>query len=347
MDLKRAKAIGKLAVLFGTPLAVIFGLFSCGVYCGHQKRHAITSFEHDVLGLDVEVVPAEDKPADKGKPDADKEGKPDADAKEAKPTPTGDTSPKGTTETKAPEPTPSPTPQPQPAPTPAPQPTPQPDASDAATPPSVPEIRVDPLEGELARLHATPMKVRVEVLVHDDLVEHTPAWIDYVQRTVARASQVWQVQFGIELELVGVRRWSTAEDTFSPDQLLEDLEALRGPGADIVLGFSQRAFDDRVASQAAPIPEAFNGTAAVVYATPGHRDAHLRTLLYEVARLFGASAIDDPKDAAYTSGSWMSYAPVAEAQTPWIDATNRARVLERKQKPFAPATADDEEDDEP
>ena len=105
MDLKRAKAIGKLALLFGTPLAVIFGLFSCGVYCGHQQRHSITSFEHDVLGLDVEVVAADIKPGEQ-KP-ADKPS---------------------TTSSTTPTPKPETTPEPQPPPTPAPDTTKTPPA---------------------------------------------------------------------------------------------------------------------------------------------------------------------------------------------------------------------------
>jgi hypothetical protein len=32
----------------------------------------------------------------------------------------------------------------------------------------------------------------------------------------------------------------------------------------------------------------------------------------------------------------MSYAPAHDGQAPWIDADNRKRVLERKDKPFAP-----------
>jgi hypothetical protein len=338
MDLKRAKAIGKLALLFGTPLAVIFGLFSCGVYCGHQQRNTITSFEHDVLGLDVEVVAAdtkagEQKPADKP-----------STTSSTTPTPKPEPKPEAT-----PEPEPKPTPEPVPAPTPTPStdttpPTVEPQPT--VTPPSVPESKADPLEGELARLHHTPTKVRVEVLVHDDLVAQQPAWIDYVQRTVARASQIWQTQFGIELELVGVRRWADVDEDASAVELLEGIEAEPREGVDIVLGFSQRAFDDRVASQA-PLADAnaYNGTSAVVYATPGHHDAHLRTLLYEVARLFSARAIEAPTDPAYMSGSWMSYAPSKESDAFWIDAVNRARVLEHKMKPFAPAT-DEEEHEE-
>ena len=61
--------------------------------------------------------------------------------------------------------------------------------------------------------------------------------------------------------------------------------------------------------------------------------------------MFGAKAIESPGDAAYMSGSWMSYAPVQESQSPWIDPTNRARVLERKQKQFAPAAADEEDEE--
>ncbi|MCA9705717.1 MAG: hypothetical protein KDK70_07710 [Myxococcales bacterium] len=58
MNRKRIFAIGKLVVLFGTPLALIFSLFSCGVYCGVNNRAGIARFERDWLGLDVEVPDA-------------------------------------------------------------------------------------------------------------------------------------------------------------------------------------------------------------------------------------------------------------------------------------------------
>ena len=58
MNWKRVKAVGKLVLLFGTPLLVVLGLFGYGVYVGDLYRHGITSFEKEWLGLDVEVAPA-------------------------------------------------------------------------------------------------------------------------------------------------------------------------------------------------------------------------------------------------------------------------------------------------
>ncbi len=57
MNWKRVKAVGKLVLLFGTPLLVVLGLFGYGVYVGDLYRHGITSFEKEWLGLDVEIAP--------------------------------------------------------------------------------------------------------------------------------------------------------------------------------------------------------------------------------------------------------------------------------------------------
>jgi hypothetical protein len=58
--------------------------------------------------------------------------------------------------------------------------------------------------------------------------------------------------------------------------------------------------------------------------------------LHELGHIFGAQDIKDPRDPSWKAGSWMSYAPVRPGQAPWIDAKNRERILERKDKPFAP-----------
>jgi hypothetical protein len=52
--------------------------------------------------------------------------------------------------------------------------------------------------------------------------------------------------------------------------------------------------------------------------------------------LFGATDVTGPQSAAWASGSWMSDAPVPETQAPWIDPSNRERVLKRKDLPFRP-----------
>jgi hypothetical protein len=61
MALARLKNLAKLTLLIGAPVAVLVGLFSCGVYCGHENRVAVLKFERDWLGFDV-TVPGEPKP---------------------------------------------------------------------------------------------------------------------------------------------------------------------------------------------------------------------------------------------------------------------------------------------
>jgi hypothetical protein len=338
MNRKRIIAIGKLVLLFGTPLAVILGLFSCGVYFGVQHRADITRFERDWLGLDVEV-PGEpatgaakgDAKGDAKAPD-DAKPRPPSDAKapdDAKPEPPSDA--------KAPDDAKPEPPPPDPEPTPVVVPPSNTGGVPAPLPP--PATRVDPLDEPLAaRLRASTV-VRVKVLVDASVVAEHPEWIDYAQRTVSRASQIYQEQLGISLELSAVGRWSVAPQGMDTAALLADLHAQPREGADLLLGLTSRPYDGT--SSGADLPgAAFNGTHAVVHATPGHREGHLRTLLHEVSLLLGATGVADPADPAHVGGSWMSYAAVPETQAAWIDPANRQRILERKDLPFAPEAAE-------
>jgi hypothetical protein len=334
MNRKRIFAISKLVVLFGTPVALILGLFSCGVYCGVENRHPITSFERDWLGMDVEVPPAPTETPTPAAPSAD----PNAPTDPSTPPPTPAPTPSGGAPAAAAPATPPPT---------SPAPTATPPAPSPTTPaaPSTPPTRTDPLAGDLAGRLALPVTVRVKVLVDDELIAARPDWIDYVQRTVAAASQVYEDQFGITLRLASVGRWPVMTEGLGADQLLDDVRAHPREGNDILVGFTERPLpttgDDRVTGKAeTPTAEsAFNGAYGVVYATSGHRHAHLRTMLHEVGHIFGATDITDPADPAYQAASWMSYSPARETDAPWIDADNRRRVLERKDKPFAPEAA--------
>lgn len=185
------------------------------------------------------------------------------------------------------------------------------------------------------------MRVRIKVLVDDELTTERPDWIDYVQRTVSRASQVYEQQFGITLELYAVARWPVATAGLRSDQLLDDLRARSREGADVLVGMTARPLDGSISGEAeTPTPEsAFNGAHGIVYAMPRSHEPHLRTLLHEVAHMFGALDVTNASDPAWKGASWMSYAPVRDGQAPWIDADNRRRVLERKDKPFAPEEA--------
>lgn len=327
MNRTRLIAITKLVLLFGTPLALLVGLFGSGVYCGVQNRTQITQFEHDWLGLDVEVPadegaePAETKePAESSEPDPEKTPEPEPEPKE----PT-EPEPKPTT----------PAPEVKPAVVDPPAPTPQPDV---VVPQPPVASKVDPLPApERERFDAAAV-VQVKILVDSSFVAARPNWIDEVQRTVSQASQVYEDQFGIRLEVWGVARWTVAPEGMSTDDLLEDLRGRSREGAEILIGFTDRPYDGVVATSASPTSpdDPFNGAYGVVYATAGHRQAHLRSLLHTVGRMYGAVDITDAESAAWRAGSFMSYAPVPETQAPWIDADNRRRVLERKDRPFAP-----------
>ena len=344
MNRKRIFAIGKLVVLFGTPIALVLGLFSCGVYCGVDNRAAILSFEREWLGMDVALP--EDESSAPAKPD-DPTKVADAKTGEAK---TGEpkTGEPKTGEPKTGEPStetgeppadpktgttaaPDPDPNPDPATPPTTEPTP-------TTEPAPPLTRTDPLEGDLATRLALPVTVHIKVLVDDELITARPDWIDYVQRVVSSASQTYEKQFGISLTLTSVGRWPVSTAGMSADELLQDVRSRPREGNDILVGFTNRPWDDRTAGKAdTPTPESpFNGAYGVVYASPGRAHPHLRTLLHEVGHIFGALDITDPSEAAFRAGSWMSYAASRDTDAPWIDADNRRRILERKDMPFMP-----------
>jgi len=311
MNTARLKAVGKLLLVLGAPIGFVLALFGSGVYCGVQNRYQVTSLERDVFGLDVEVPPDPRATTPSSTTPA--------------PQPTSTTPPPTTT-----PPAPAPT-----TPTPEPTPTPLPEKPVAVEP----TPRVDALGSDLAARLALPVKVRVKVLVDDDLVAEHEDWIDYVQRTVSKASRVYEEQFGVELELAGVGRWPVAAKGMRVEALLDDLRARPREGTDILLGMTARPLDQgAIAGQAeTPLPTSpYNGAHGIVYAAPDAREPHLRTLLHEIGHMFGALDITDESSADWQAGSWMSYAPAHDGQAPWIDADNRKRVLERKDKPFAP-----------
>lgn len=341
MNRKRILAIGKLVLLFGTPLALLFGLFGSGVYCGVQHRVGILKFERDWLGLEVEVPAeasaqgSEDPPADDDKSDDD-ESDDESESAEAE-------EPKTAEPSKTPEPV-----EPEPEPTvPPPVVEPPPKApADPVEPSGVGRIpaplppaatRVDPLPAADQQRLEKPTSVAVRVLVDRAFVDANPEWIDTVQRTVSRASEIYREQFGIELSLWSVGRWEVAAQGMSTNDLLDDLRARPRGGAQVTVGLTSRAYDGEAIQTGPEADDApFNGAYTVVYATPGHQLSHLRSLLHEVARLLGAQPVSDPEAAAWKAGSWMSFAPAAENQAAWIDADNRRRVLAGKDRPFSP-----------
>ncbi len=327
MNRARLLAIGKLLLLIGLPTGLVGTLFGAGVHCGVTHRAAITGFERDVLGLDVEVptapAPTPVAKAPEAKPVATSEAKPVTEPKPAvEATAAGVPSFVEAPESLGP-----------------PAKLPEPVAQPAAPQGSLPTV--DPVAGDLAARLAMPVRVRIKVLVDDEMIAAQPDWIDYVQRTVAAASQVYEQQFGITLELTGVARWSVVTAGLSADQLLNELRTHGRDGSDTLVGMTARPLDGNISGEAeTPLPgSAFNGAYGIVYAVPGAREPHLRTLLHEVSHMFGALDITDSDDPAWRAASWMSYAPVLDGQSAWIDAENRQRVLERKDKPFAPEPA--------
>ncbi len=343
MNWKRIKAVGKLLLLFGTPFMVVLGLFGSGVYVGNLYRHGVTSFEKEWLGLDVDVAPmygaSEDPDSDKTDSENKDSDKKDSDKtdSEKKDSDKKDSDKKDSDKTDAADPVREvSTPDPKPAPEPA-APTPLP--VEPPAPPVAPQV--DPLDGPLAGRLGVPVTVEVKVLVDDVLIEQHPDWIDYVQRTISEASSIYGKQFGITLELASVGRWGVPTAGMSSGELLDDVESRPREAAALVVGFTGRPLDDRTSGKAFTPPEdgPYNGSAAVVYSTRQHGNAHVRGLLHELGHLFGALDITDPSAPGYQSGSWMSYAPVAPDHAPWVDPENRARVLARKDKPFAPAGA--------
>ncbi len=360
MNLKRAKAIGRLLLLFGMPAAVILGIFGGGVVCGNEYRHGITSFERDWLGLDVELAPAVDDDggnkatdksdrkvaeaeADEAVAKAEREAelaKQEAAQRRRDDVPSEIPAPQGAGPD-AEQPTPRVTPPPKtevPALTTVePKPEPLQDPGSKAQPPPASLAIPEPLQGELAKKLAVPVVVQVKVLVDDQLIADNPAWIDYVQRTLSRASSVYKQQFGIELMLVSVGRWRVATEGMGPEELRAELVSHSREGADILLGFTGREYEslDDAVEQHSPAPHVNDGY-GVVYAMPGQREPHLRSTLLGVGRSFGAREVVDKTSPAYNAASWMSRATIAPSQTLWIDGENRARILERKTQPFGP-----------
>ena len=299
MSATRLKSLGKLVVLIGLPVAFVVGLFGAGVYVGHGHRTTILSFERDWLGLDV-TVPGEPSkpPADTTKPEPPKPEPPKPEP--AKPEPA------------KPEPTTSPEPaKPEPAkPEPAkPVETPPPPA--AGLPVAVAEPA--PLPPELQARLGEPLKLRVKVVVDEEVFDRRSDWIDYAERHVRWASQVLQREFGVELELRGVVAWPTS---WSSGQVaFADLERVGSDGADLVLGLGGRSI--RTPVQAGPTTAKHHATAAIAFSSdPTSPAPHLRSLLRAVTQAMGSDPVAVDAD------------PIA------FSAEERRILLERKHLPF-------------
>lgn len=345
MNWRRIKAIAKLLLLFGTPVAAILGLFSCGVYCGATNQERVATFERNWLGFDVRVRGEAPKP----KPDKGNEGEGASKVDAKAPESTRPEPPQAQTPDETPGQTPDKTPDgsiagdderappPKPAPKPAPEVQPVPVPVVPSTPPylqPLPETRVDPLEGDAQGRLSFPTTITVAVLVDQGLVADLDGWIDLAQHTVRQASRVYEAQFGIELELVEVARWNLASAGMSEPQLGDDLRQQTRIGADIVLGLTQRAKGRRLVG-AVDVPvsdDDDNASFAVVYPMNGQPSPYLRPTLRAIAMALGAQPSSE-------SLSWMGSATKVDPElVPWIGPANRRKVLERKDKPFRPRT---------
>lgn len=305
MSAARLKSLGKLVVLIGLPVAFVVGLFGAGVYVGHGHRAAILGFERDWLGLDVEVPgeppkptsevtpPAEQpKPAPQAEPRPEPKPEPKLEAPPAEP-------PKPTSPTEAPA---QPTPEPKPA-------------SPGGLPIAV--VEPAPLPPELQARLAEPLKVRVKVVVDEEVFNGRSDWIDYAERHVRWASQVLQRQLGVELELRGV---VAGPVTWSSGQVaLDELASVSREGADLVLGLGGRSV--RAPVQAGPTSTQRHASTAVAFTDPSSPAPHLRSLLRAICHAMGADPVG------------VEPGPVAFA------AEDRRVILERKHLPFSPATA--------
>ena len=171
MAASRIKNLAKLTLLLGVPVAVLVGLFSCGVYCGHENRASVLAFERDWLGFDV-TVPGEPVKPEPVKPEP---VKPEPVKTEPVKTEPVKTEPVKTEPAKADE---LPFPLPEPA----------------------------PLSGESKAKLDSVVRVSVKVLVDPVLAARQPDWLTYVQRHVTWASQVLEKVVGVHLDLHGVVR---------------------------------------------------------------------------------------------------------------------------------------------
>ena len=333
MNTTRIKALAKLTLLLGVPLALLAGLFSTGVYVGVQNRAGILAFEHNWLGIDVEVPGAEDSKAP-----GDDTKKPDGETPDGKATPTpaptkeppseksGGSTKVGGADTKA---TPTPTPGPETHPKPEPAVTgPKPSPYRVATP--------GPMSEDGERQLLRKRRIRVKVLVDRAIIQRGGDWISDVQDTVRWTSEALDVQVGVQLELVGVVTWYANTLDMTDEQLRDNLESHVGEGADAILGFTNRSLITAVASATPKPPAARLGSLGLVYSEPEAAGPRVHGLLYAIGEMLGAQPIALAEHPDWIAGSWMSGAPLQTARPLTLDAANQRRILERKQLEFTP-----------
>ncbi len=321
----RFKALARLVLLLGLPVAFVVGLFGAGVYVGVDNRPAILAFEREWLGMEVEVPPPVAGPWFGERLAAARVAATKPTAPEPKP-PTPETTPKPPTPETTPEPKPS-TPETTPEPKPPEPKPPTPEGPSLATAPARPAMPLtlalpEPLDGELQGLFRAPREVAVKVYVDPALALSVADPIAYAQRTIEWASQVLDSQVRVELRVDAVALWRGRPT--GQGAALEDLCRRPDEGAEVRIGLVAESFaDPEVVSE--------DASCVIVGKSPRSRQApHLRTLLFALGRRFGAAPITDNGSEAFRRGSWMADVLADDSQPLWLDPASRAAVLRGK-----------------
>lgn len=372
MNFRRIRAVSRLVLLFGTPVAIVVGLFSCGVHYGSSNQARIARFERDWLGIEVTVHDDADAGSThegKSKGDEDTAGEDtEAEAKESAgisaPTEpvTDKPAPAEREPDKPAEPVPVKPVTDKPSEPDSPESedihpseveseaVPRPSASSASEPGALPPpeksipsylqplplSEVDELDDPKdRRLFAGERVIRVKVVVDESWASSFPRWLDLVQHTIEQASIVYEDEFGIRLSLVAVARWKGAGD--DAEAAMEALKSLPLEEADILLAMTGRALSSDIVGPIARLDDDApnNQCFALVYPMVAQPSPYIRSTLRAVAELMGATPTDQNR-------SWMSATVVDPEDPPWIDPANRRRILSRKDLGFVPKLSDAE-----
>ncbi|MBK8263408.1 MAG: hypothetical protein IPK80_18940 [Nannocystis sp.] len=314
----RFKALAKLLLILGLPIALLLALFGAGVLFGLQHRPAILTFERDWLGMEVEVPPP--TPWIAPRIAALRA------ALAAGPPPPTSPVPKATPPAAPPPATP---PLPEAAP-PVPEATPP---VPEATPPRSDRAPIslaaaDPLSEDLRPLHLQPRRLTVKVFLDPRLADTRPDPFSYAQSTVRWADEPLSAQLGLRLELHGVIRWTEPGEGGLADPLAQ-LCASPSEGADLRVAFLSDAFTETRELTG-------DGCLLVLRNSRSAAAPHLRSLLFAVGRYLGAAAILDPTSEAWRSGSWMADVLADDARPLTLDPASRRDLLKRKESPTWP-----------
>ena len=201
------------------------------------------------------------------------------------------------------------------------------------TAPPAPDLRDARLDAALKTRLATPLVVRVQILVDRDLAERMPNWLDYSQQLTQAANNSLGPQLGMRLDLVGISRLhgNLATDDFDA---IVGAKTLIDPDLQIALSAKSWHVGEAPAFGKWPaLPGQSNAASMVLPSTAGAHLPHLWPLLFGVGRAMGAAA-----PLVQTEPSWMSpqfIAPTAGEAAVWpLDFASRSAILSRKDLSF-------------